>query len=96
MERFSTLSARILKPALLMDVNNHFAMTQKAPSRCAPKDFTKLRQTIQSPDRQYQAPTDNTKPRKDYTKIQDIRRNLKALNKYPKYLTRVTTNINLA
>ena len=32
----------------------------------APKDFTKPRQTIQSPSRQYKAPTDNTKPRKDY------------------------------
>ena len=36
----------------------------------APKDFTKPRQTIQSPNRQYKAPTDNTKPRKEYTKHQ--------------------------
>ena len=30
--------------------------------------YTKPQKTIQSPDRQYKAPTDNTKPQKDNTK----------------------------
>ena len=39
----------------------------------APKDFTKTRQTIQSPDRLYKAP----KPGRDYTKTQNIKQNHK-------------------
>ena len=61
----------------------------------APKDFTKPRQTIQSPNRQYKAP-------KHYTKPKNIRRKPKMLDKYLnildkdlKSLTRVATNINL-
>ena len=34
----------------------------------APKDFTKPRQTIQSPNRLYKAQKHYTRPRKDYTK----------------------------
>ena len=48
----------------------------------APTDFTKPRQTIQSPDRLYKAPkklykapTDYTKPPKDYRNLENIRQN---------------------
>ena len=36
-----------------------------------------------------------TKPQKHYTKPLSIRQNLKLLNEYLKYLTRVATNIDL-
>ena len=37
------------------------------------KDYTKTRQTIQNSDRLHKAPTDCTKPPKDYTKILNSR-----------------------
>ena len=48
----------------------------------APKDFTKPRQTIQSPDKPYKAPTDYTKPPKDYRKSKNIKQNPKILDKH--------------
>ena len=59
----------------------------------------KPRQTLQSPDRLYKVPTDNTKPRKDNTKPQNTVRNPQTnmqnpniLDKNQAYLTRVATN----
>ena len=63
-----------------------------------------------SPNRLYKAPTDKTKPPKDYTKTQQTIQSPKILDntfkkhakppklldKNHKYLTRVATNINLA
>ena len=73
-----------------------------------PKDYTKPRQTIQSPDRQYKAPTDFTKPRqttqspnrlykapKQHTKHSKNMQSPKILDNNHKYLTIVATNINL-
>ena len=51
--------------------------------------------SIQSPDGLYKAPKRLYKDIQDYTKTQNIRQNLKVLNKYPKYLTRVAPHINL-
>ena len=63
------------------------------------EDCTKPRQTLQSPekiiespDRKYKAPTDSTKPPKDYRNTSIFRQNLKVLDKYLKYVRRVTNN----
>ena len=60
--------------------------------REAPKDYTKPRQLIQSPDRQYKAPKhytkpqkDSTKPEKDYAKTYNITQRPKVLDKEPQY-----------
>ena len=45
----------------------------------APKDYTKLRQTIQSPNRLYKAPTDFTNP------LQIIQSPRKTIESYKKY-----------
>ena len=57
--------------------------TSQSPDRLykAPTDYTKPRQTTQSPDRLHKAPTDSTKPPKYYRNFQNIRPNLKILNK---------------
>ena len=52
----------------------------------------KPQKTSQSLDRQYKAPTDNTKPQQTIR----IRQNPKILDKDLKYSTRVATNIILA
>ena len=66
----------------------------------APTDYDRL---YKDPEALYKAlkifdkaPIDNGKPPKDYRNLQNIRQNPKTLNKYPKYLTRVAHNINLA
>ena len=51
----------------------------------APKELTKPRQTIQSPNRLHKAP-------KDYRKPLNIRQNPNILDKNPKYLTKVANN----
>ena len=48
----------------------------------APKDFTKPRQTLPSPDKQYKASTDYTTS----TKTQNIRQNLKNVRQNPNIL----------
>ena len=45
----------------------------------------KPQKTSQSPNRQYKAPTDNTKPQKDYTKPLNIRQSPKTLYKVFEY-----------
>ena len=66
------------------------------------KKSTKPRQTMQSPGRQYKAPTDSAKPPQKYAKTYSTRQRLsildkdsKILDKDPTYLTRVATNIIL-
>ena len=70
-----------------------------------PTGLRKPQKPIQSPDRLYKAPTEYTKlqntiqrpeiPCKSSAKPKDIRQRPNILDKDPKYLTRVATNINL-
>ena len=55
----------------------------------APTDYTKLRQTIQSPKRQYRA------PKRLYKTFRILNETPKILDKYPAYSTRVATASNL-
>ena len=55
--------------------------TEPPPPWGPPKDYTKPRQTIQSPDRQYKAPRDNTKPQKTIQSPRNTTQRPKILDK---------------
>ena len=78
-----------------MYIYTNITSKHRLGNMCSHKSYIKPQQNIQSPNRQYKAPTDNTKPRQTMQRHQKTTQSPNILDQDLKYSTRVATNVNL-